>query len=164
MDAYGDSAAHVPLKRVLWSFALCMVADFVPFAEPLYWLPEWSALMLMYWLVHNPRRIGLGAAFVLGLLVDIGTVSPLGGHSLAYCLSAYWLMRHHRRFGLQNDGFQALMVGAALAGNEAVLALVHLLTEQRFAGWQIFYAPLTALILWPLLNRIMHFLSQRRRK
>lgn len=164
MDTYDDSAtAHVPLKRVCWSFVLCMVADFIPFTEPLYWLPEWSALMLMYWLIHNPRRIGLGAAFVLGLLVDIGTVSPLGSHSLAYCLSSYWLMRHRRQFTLQNYGFQALAVAVALAGNEAVLALVRWLTEHRFAGWQIFYASLSAALLWPVLNKIMRIVAHRKR-
>ncbi|QMT33153.1 rod shape-determining protein MreD [Conchiformibius steedae DSM 2580] len=161
MGHYDDFS--IPFKPIFWSFVLCMVLDFIPLGEPFFWLPEFTALLLVYWLVHAPQRIGLFSAFLVGLLMDIGTVAPLGSHALAYCLSSFVMMRHRRQFSMQNYGFQALAVVLVLAANEVVLAAVRWVMEQRFAGWQIFAAPLTAALMWPLLNKIMLYFTNYKR-
>jgi rod shape-determining protein MreD len=35
------------------------------------WLPDLVALVLVFWSVHQPHRVGVGVAFVLGLMVDV---------------------------------------------------------------------------------------------
>ncbi len=35
------------------------------------WMPDLLALVLVFWSVHQPLRVGIGVAFVFGLLMDV---------------------------------------------------------------------------------------------
>lgn len=118
---YEDSYHRLPNKLIFGSFVLAMILDFIPFSGSLYWLPEFTALILIYWLINRPQSVNIGVAFFVGLLVDIGTVSPLGAHSLAYMISAYLIIANHHQFVMFNYGFQTVLVLLALLGNELIL-------------------------------------------
>ena len=62
-------------KRLIYiSFLLAILIDFIPLSGSLFhWLPEFTALMLMYWIINRPQNVDIGTAFILGLLMDIGT-------------------------------------------------------------------------------------------
>ena len=57
------------------------------------WMPDLLALVLVFWSVHQPLRVGIGAAFVFGLLMDVHQAALLGQHALAY--TALELLRDH---------------------------------------------------------------------
>ena len=79
---------RLPKYWIYGSFAVAMLLDFIPLPSHLFhWLPEFTAMMLMYWLINRPQRVDLGTAFVVGVLVDIGTAAPLGQHALSYLLA-----------------------------------------------------------------------------
>ena len=77
------------------SLIVALLANFLPTAAwP--WLPDWVALVLVFWYVREPRHVGMGSGFVLGLAMDVADSSVLGQHALAYVLAAYagaWLSR-----------------------------------------------------------------------
>ncbi|MBR6877696.1 MAG: rod shape-determining protein MreD [Neisseriaceae bacterium] len=147
--------SRIPLKLIIISFIVPLILDFIPFSGSIfYWLPEFTALMLYYWLINRPQNVGIGTAFVLGLLVDIGTASPLGEHALAYVLSAYLIVYYHRKI-YEDDGLQAVFVGLALLLNEMVQLLVNLRFEHRSTSWGILLSPIMGAFLWPALNKLM---------
>lgn len=147
---------HIPLRLILISYALAMLVDFIPLSGSLfYWLPEFTAIMLYYWLINRPQSADIGTAFVLGLFIDIGTASPLGQHALAYMVSAYLIIRSRRQIVLYNYGLQAVAVGAALMVCEIILVLIRLRFDNRFSGWLVFLSPFIGAFLWPLLNKVM---------
>lgn len=147
---------HIPLRLIFISYAVMMLVDFIPLSGNLfYWLPEFTAIMLYYWLINRPQSADIGTAFILGLLIDIGTASPLGQHALAYMLSAYLIIRSRRQLVLYNYGLQSVVVGAALMVCEIVLVLIRLRFDNRFAGFLTFLSPFLGALLWPLLNKIM---------
>ena len=41
-----------------------------------------TALMLLYWALHQPQRAGMGLAFAISLIVDAATAATLGLHAL----------------------------------------------------------------------------------
>ena len=146
----------IPKKLIYLSFVIGILVDFIPFSGSLfYWFPEFSALLLMYWLINRPQNISVGSAFILGLLIDIGTAAPLGEHALAYIFSAYLIIYNRRQIVLYNYGIQAIVVFTALMCNEVILNLVRLKFTHHFNGWTTFLAPLIGALLWPLLNKIM---------
>lgn len=148
--------SRVPLRLIYFSFALAMMLDFIPFSGNLfYWLPEFTAMMLYYWMINRPQSVDIGTAFVLGLLMDIGTASPLGQHALAYIFSAYLIVRSRRQIVLYNYGLQAVAVATALMVSELILVGVRLRIDHRFAGWLTFLSPFIGALLWPMLNKIM---------
>lgn len=153
-----------PKRLVLLSFVLTLLVDFIPLpAALMYILPETSAIFLIYWLLHRPQFIGIGAAFVLGLLMDIGTNAPLGQHALAYILTAFLVDNRRRRIMLHSFGFQAVAVGMALSVCEGVMQLVNLFQQHDPFWWRLWLPPLLAGLLWPLLNKLMLAFGHYRR-
>ena len=147
---------RLPKYWIYGSFAVAMLLDFIPLPSHLFhWLPEFTAMMLMYWLINRPQRVDMGTAFVVGVLVDIGTAAPLGQHALSYLLASYVMIRSRRQVGLHPYGIQAIAVFFALLCNEVVLTLVRLRFTHNFAGWLVFLAPIVGALLWPMLNKIM---------
>jgi len=70
------------------SLFAALLLNFLPTSDwP--WMPDWVALTLIFWSIHEPRRIGMGAGFLLGLIMDVADASLFGQHALAYVLAAY---------------------------------------------------------------------------
>ncbi len=61
------------------------------------WLPDFLAVALVFWNVHQPRRISIGWAFFFGLLMDVHASALLGQHALAYSVLSYFAISMHRR-------------------------------------------------------------------
>ena len=95
-------------------------------------LPDWTALVLTFWCIHQPRKIGIGAAWLLGVIMDTANGALLGQHALAYSVLAFAAIAFSRRirwFPLWPQAthvfllsrpvlvFRQRGVGATLAGN-----------------------------------------------
>ena len=75
-----------------------LLANLLPWSGWVMWLtPDFVALLVLYWCIHEPRKIGFLTAWSLGLLMDIADGSLFGEHALAYCILAYAGMVLHRR-------------------------------------------------------------------
>src|SRR5512134_554230 len=61
------------------------------------WLPDMLALVLAFWCVHQPRKVGIGIAWFLGLVMDAGSGALLGQHAFAYAVLAFAAIGLHRR-------------------------------------------------------------------
>lgn len=163
--AFGpDSPQHilrpVRLNTIATSFAIALLLDFLPWKD-LRLTPDFVALVLVFWCVRQPRLVGLGIGWMLGLVIDAGNGVLLGQHALTYSLLAFLAISLSRRilwFGLLQ---QALHVAPLLAFAEAVSALVRLAAGAEFPGWTIFVGPLIGALLWPLASVLL--LSPQRR-
>src|SRR5438874_13318880 len=78
------------------SFAIALLLNFLPWRD-LRLVPDCVALVLAFWCVRQPRLVGLGVAWTLGLLADAGNGVLLGQHALAYCLLAFLAVCLSRR-------------------------------------------------------------------
>ena len=55
----------------LWgSLLTALILNMLP-VGPVTWLPDWVALFLVFWAMHQPQKVGLGVAMIFGLLVDV---------------------------------------------------------------------------------------------
>ena len=59
--------------------------------------PDFVALILLYWCINQPHKIGLGTAWFFGLLMDVADGSLFGQHALAYTLITFSALILHRR-------------------------------------------------------------------
>ena len=147
----GSDQLLLPVNPLfLWfTLLLAFVLNLVPLGRhPA--LPDLLAVVLVFWNVHQPRRVGVGMAFVFGLLMDVHEGALLGQHALAYTLLSYVAITIHRRltwFGLPEQAAQILPVFAAAHG---VSLLVRLLAGDMFPGWSLLLAPLFEAALWPV--------------
>ena len=144
----------VRTRTIVVSFVLALLLNFLPWRD-LRLVPDFVALVLVFWCVRQPRLIGLGVAWTLGLLADAGNGVLLGQHALAFSLLAFlsiWLSRRILWFG---PWLQALHVGAMLLVAHAVTLLVRLAAGDAFPGWPIFVGPLAGAALWPVLSWLL---------
>ncbi|WP_416190761.1 rod shape-determining protein MreD [Neisseria sp. CCUG12390] len=156
MSEFDDSFHAVPAGLVVVTFIVAMLLDFMPFPfEAFFWLPELTALTLLYWVLQRPHAVGMGAAFAVGLLVDIGTAASLGLHALSYTVMVFFVLSHHRQIMLYGHLMQILIILAALLCNQAVLVAVRLFLNHQVITWQSFIAPFIGALLWPLLSQLM---------
>ena len=125
------------------------------------WTPDFLALALMFWSIHQPQRIGIGIAFVFGLFVDVHQGAMLGQNALAYTVLSFLAIAIHRRllwFGALSQAFQIFPLFAAA---HAIELIVRLLAGGTFPGFWMLLAPLLESLLWPLVS-VLLLLPQRR--
>ena len=158
----GSSQILQPVRAstIIASFALAMFLNFLPWRD-LRLVPDFVALVVVFWCVRQPRLVGLGVAWALGLITDAGNGVLLGQHALAYSIMAFlgiWLSRRILWFG---TGLQALHVGAILLVGQAVALLVRVIAGDNFPGWALLVGPIAGAILWPVVSWLL-LIPQRR--
>lgn len=150
----------VRASSIVASFALALFLNFLPWPD-MRVVPDFVALVLAFWCVRQPRLVGIGIAWTIGLLTDAGNGVLLGQHALAYSLLAFlaiWLSRRILWFGA---GLQALHVALMLLVAQAAALLVRLAAGDPFPGWPLFVGPLVGAMLWPAVTWFL-LLPQRR--
>ena len=159
-----DSPQHilmpVRLSTIVASFAVALLLNFLPWPN-LKVVPDFVALVLCFWCVRQPRVVGLGVGWALGLLSDAGNGVLLGQHALAYSLLAFlsiWLSRRILWFGPVQQAFH---VAPLLVTVQGVVLLVRLAAGASFPGWSLVVGPLIGAVLWPLVTWLL-LLPQRR--
>jgi rod shape-determining protein MreD len=125
------------------------------------WSPDMLALVLLFWSIHQPQRVGMGAAFVLGILIDVHQGALLGQHALSYTVLSFLASAIHRRllwFGVPSQAFQVLPLFAAA---HAIEWTIRLIAGGAFPGFLVLLAPALESLLWPVIS-VLLLMPQRR--
>jgi len=125
------------------------------------WLPDVLALVLVFWTIHQPVRVGMSAAFLLGLAMDVHQGALLGQHALAYAVLSFLAIAIHRRLLWFSVPSQAAQVLPLFVVSHALMLLARLLSGDDFPGWSLLLAPLLQALLWPLVS-VLLLLPQKR--
>ncbi len=125
------------------------------------WAPDLLALVLVFWSVHQPLRIGVGVAFAFGLGMDAHQGALLGQHALAYTVLGYLAITIHRRVLWFDVPSQALQVLPLFVVAHALQWLARLAAGDGWPGWPMLAAPVLEALLWPLAT-ILLLAPQRR--
>ena len=119
------------------------------------WMPDLLALVLVFWSVHQPLRIGIATAFLFGLVMDVHQTALLGQHALAYTALSYFAIMVHRRLLWFTVPSQALQVLPLFGSAHAIELAVRLLAGGSFPGWSMVLAPMIESLLWPLATIVL---------
>lgn len=119
------------------------------------WAPELVAVVLLFWVVHEPQRVHIGSCFAFGLLLDVHQSALLGQHALAFCALGYLGSRLERRLLWFSAPTQALLLLPLLFAAHALQWLVRLLAGNGWPDWAALLAPLTETVLWPLADWLL---------
>jgi rod shape-determining protein MreD len=119
------------------------------------WVPDVLALTLVFWNVHQPQRVSVGAAFVFGLAMDVHHTALLGQHALAYTVLGFMAVSIHRRLLWFPVPTQAFHVLPLFAVAQALVMGVRFLSGDGFSGWPTLAAPLLTTALWPVASLLL---------
>lgn len=147
---------------ILLSFAGAMFMNILPWWEIIdAFKPDWVALVLVYWVMAVPNRVGVLVGWVVGLFVDVLYGTLFGIHAMTFALIAYLIQMTYHRLRLFPRWKQSI--------NIAVVIGIHMLLGQVLRGFVQpvsadlnYWTPLLgAMLFWPW---VFIFLRDVRRK
>lgn len=124
--------------------------------------PDCIALLLVYWAIHQPREVGLGAAWFLGLFMDIADGVLFGQHALAYTLMIFMAQILRPRIQMFSFWQQALYVFGLLLISLVIMLVTRLAFGAAFPGPLYFASSIIGAVLWPTLSILLR-MSQHRK-
>ena len=113
-------------------------------------IPDFVALVLVFWCIHQPRRMGMGIPFAVGLIMDAANATLMGQHAFAYAVMAFGAMAISRRVLWFSMGPQSMHVFGLLMLGQLLILIVRMLVGASFPGVLIFMASVVGAALWPL--------------
>ena len=139
---------------IAFSLAVAFLFNLLPWGHAV-GVPDFVALTLLFWNIHQPRKVGMGIAFLLGILVDVHDASLFGEHALAYTLLSYGAIMMHRRVLWFSLWAQALHVLPLLVIAQIVPFLIRLFVGGAFPGWGYLVNGFIEGLLWPVTSLLL---------
>jgi rod shape-determining protein MreD len=142
------ASRHLP---VIVTFIVAFMLTMMPLSDTAsQFRPDWVALMVIFWAMSLPRSYSVGAAWIIGLFVDVTQGTLLGQHALALCAITFITVKFH----LLMRVFPLLQLSATIF---ALLALYQFLlfwingVAGVNAATVSYWGPvLTGTIVWPV--------------
>ena len=153
---YSSSRILQPVRPwfIVFTLVIALFLNFLP-TNAWLWMPDWVAMVLVFWTIREPRRVGMGYGFFFGLMMDVADASLMGQHSLAYIGVAYLAASLSRRILWFPLGQQALHVLPLLLLVQFIQLAVRLMPGMEAPGLTYFVGPFIAAALWLPLTYIL---------
>ncbi|MDZ7784406.1 MAG: rod shape-determining protein MreD [Halioglobus sp.] len=149
---------------ILLTFLIAYVLAVIPLPAWLVWArPEWVALVLVYWTIALPHRVGIATGMLLGLGLDVLEGAVLGQNALALIAVALLSLVLYQRLRVYSLWQQASVVFMLVGINQLICQWVQNL-QGVGAGSLLFLLPaVTSALLWPLALHVLRGLRRRYR-
>ncbi len=134
------------------SFIVAIMLTALPLPDwAVNWRPAWVAIVLIYWCMAVPDRIGIFIAWFLGLLLDVQQGTVLGQNALGMILIAVLAINSHQRMRAYPLSQQAVLVCFYLLLYELIMLLVSGYLGTSTRDWTYWMPAITSMLLWPWL-------------
>lgn len=144
------------------TFCLALILTILPLPE---WArdfrPQWVTLVLIYWTMALPHRVGVGVGFVVGILMDVLTGTLLGQHALGLSVVAFATLKLHQRVRVFPLWQQSLVVLVLLVVDHLLRLWVMGATNQRPPGLIYWAIPPIGALLWPWIFVVLRDIRRR---
>ena len=156
MSAAIQQRAHA-LWVILLTFFIAYLLAIVPFPDwAMNFRPEWVPMVLMYWVMALPFRVGIGSAWCAGLVLDILEGSALGLNAMGMVIIAYVTLSLHQRLRMFTLVQQSGLVFTLVGLNLLLTHWLQIVTGQTIASNLSFlFAALSSAIIWPTLFQLL---------
>lgn len=132
------------------TFAAALFLTVMPMPD---WLsvarPEWAALFVLFWCIALPERVGVGTAWIVGLLMDVLRGAILGQHALALSVVAFLAMRLHLRIRVYPLWQQALSILVLVTIYQLLILWTSGIIGKPARSWTYWLPSLSSMLLWP---------------
>ncbi|WP_444919766.1 rod shape-determining protein MreD [Microbulbifer sp. CnH-101-G] len=141
---------------------LSMLLVVMPLPQQWLWFrPAFPALLVIFWVTRMPQALGVGFAWLVGILEDLISGASLGTHALALAVLAYFSLLTYQRTRAFNPAQQLLWVFVLVGIHQVVGNWVHGLEGKTVPGLTFLWPALTTALLWPWVAPLLHRLCGR---
>jgi len=163
--AHGVMTLPASVALIFFSFVFAYLLSVMPWSGT--WLlarPDLVLLVLLFWTLHEPRAIGQGMAFAVGLIMDVSDSMLLGQHALAYVVAVFGAQVLRVCILTFHIPEQTLHIMGITVATSAVMLLLNLLLGADFPGAAYFISPVVTALLWAPVNWLLYLPVVRRRR
>ena len=142
--------------RYAFSVVMAMSLNIAPWPQQvIVFNPDWLLLVLIYWTLAVPERVGIFNGFIVGLLTDVLTGRMLGQHALTYSLIAYMCLKLHKRLRQFPLIQQGLFIFLCLLISQLLIFWIE--NTQSATRFQTsFWLPIiSGTLCWPLVYSLL---------
>lgn len=134
---------------IAFTLFVAFMLNLIPWGQ-VYGVPDFLAITLLFWSIHQYRRVGIGIAFCLGLLMDVNNATFLGETALAYTLMIYFAITLHRRILWFSWGRQVWYILLLLCIPYISSMVIQLFAGREMTGWFWILDCVIGAAFWPL--------------
>ena len=159
----GEEVVIPPNRFMVWGMiGLGLALNLSPWPDSIRWLvPDFALMVLLYWNIRMPRLAGVGAAFLLGLVVDVARGLHMGLNALAYCAASFVVLMVQRRLEKFDAPRQTLQLAPVLVGKEALVLTLGLWFGHGESDWRWLAGGVLAVLLWTPMSWLLDRLTGR---
>lgn len=155
----GRGKAYVVM---VMSFLVALVLMVLPMPGWSVWMrPNWMLLLLIFWGITLPQRVGVGVAWGMGLVLDLLLGSPLGQHALIFTCLQYVVIKFRPRLKQYHLPQMVLVIALLLYADHLLVYLTQLAIARQPFPWTFWLQPLMGVLLWPWLDILLKSLRWR---
>lgn len=146
---------------IVFTFIIALVLTILPLPESIRFLrPDFIGLVLIYWCMALPERVGVVSGWFAGFMVDIVTGTLLGQHALSLAVVAYLTIRLHQRIRLFPILQQAFTVMVLLVLHQLLALWISRIIGRPGAPWYFWTPSLLGMMLWPVIYNLLRGVRQ----
>ncbi len=151
---------------ILLTFVVAMVLSIAPLPDALpielqYLRPEWIPLVLIYWVIALPHRVGVVLAWIIGLMTDVLLGSLLGQHAFSFIVVAYIATSLYQRLRMFSISQQSVIVLATVGLNQLINFWIESIAGlSEWNSWYLLASVMSAL-LWPWIFLMLRYLRRQ---
>jgi len=149
------------LLVILLTLVVALWLSIVPLPLWAQWgRPEFVAMVALYWVMALPERVGIGWAWLLGLVQDIVEGSVFGEHALALAVLAYLVLILYQRMRMFTPLQQAAVIFLFIGLHQLLCNWVQALSGNSSTSLLFLLPALISALLWPLLALLLRVLRR----
>ena len=111
--------------------------------------PDWVTLVLIYWAMAVPSRIGVTVAWLAGLLLDVSYGTLMGQHAIGMVIVIYFIHIQHQRLRVASLLQQSIVIFFLLLIKQLLILWVDGMLGRAPDSWLFFMPTITSTLLWP---------------
>ena len=135
---------------IIVTFAVAMLANVMPLPEALVlFKPDWVAIVLIYWVMAMPGRIGVLSGWFLGLFVDVLYGTLFGIHALSLAVVAFVIQMIYHRLRLFPRWKQAINVAVVVGIHRLIVVTLTGLVEPTQTDYTYWFPLIGVAVFWP---------------
>lgn len=123
--------------------------------------PDWVTLVLIYWAMAMPTKIGVTVAWLAGLMLDVSYGTLMGQHAIGLVLVIYFIHINHQRLRVASLLQQAIVIFFLLLIKQLLILWVDGMLGHAPDSWLYFMPTLTSTLLWPWTYLILRDLRRK---
>lgn len=122
--------------------------------------PEWVAIVLLYWVMALPERVGIGIAGLAGLALDVVEGAPLGQNMFALGVVTYLVLILYQRLRMFTPLQQSAVIFVLVGLYQLLCHWVQTLIGTPSPNLLFILPALVSAMIWPWLLIFLRFLRR----